>query len=159
MAGVTPKAGAVLAKNGPGYPTDLDPLVSMVIGGPGGVRPAGLALKLDGDGHLFRLVVLDRDNTALLWLGSYPEEDAVAEWRRLGAASGLVLKIQLPNGSVMTPYPQVGRVLLGPTRIRRRNGLLGHRRPRFLTRRKTGRFPLRPQVHREAEISGHAEER
>jgi hypothetical protein len=159
MAGVTPKAGAVPLQNGPGYPTGRDPLPSIVIGGRGGIRPAGLAMKLDGDGDRFHLVVLDRDNAALLALGSYPEEDVVAEWRALGASSGLTLKIQLPNGSVMTPYPQIGRVLLGPACIRRRNVLLGHRRPRFLTRRKTGRFPLRPQVHREVEISGCAEDR
>jgi hypothetical protein len=30
--------------------------------------------------------------------------------------------------------------------------LLTGRRPRFLTRRKTGRFPRRPRVHREPEI-------
>ena len=54
----------------------------------------------------------------------------------------------------MTPYPQLGRVLLGPTRRRRRHGLLCHRRPRFLTRRKAARFPLRPQVHREPELAG-----
>jgi hypothetical protein len=110
-------------------------------------------MRLD-DGDCFRLVLLDAANTPLLVLGPYGEEDVVAEWRKLAVTSGLVLKIQLPNGAVLTPYPQIGRVLLGATRQRRRHGLLAHRRPRFLTRRKTGRFPLRPQVHREVELAG-----
>lgn len=159
MAGVTPKIGAAPLKSGPGYSIDRGFLPSSIIGGRGGIRPASLAMKLDGESDRFHLVVLDRDNAALLAFGSYPEEDVVAEWRALGASSGLVLKIQLPNGSVMTPYPQIGRVLLYPTRIGRRIGLLNDRRPRFLTRRKPGRFPLRSQVYRKAEISGRMEER
>jgi hypothetical protein len=43
-------------------------------------------------------------------------------------------------------------VQLGQIRIRRRHGVLNGRRPRFLTRRKTGRLPVRPAVHREREI-------
>ncbi len=99
------------------------------------------------------LVVMLVANAALLRFGPFAEEDVVAEWRRLAASSGLSAKIQLPNGSVLAPYPQLGRVLLGPTRQRRRHGLLARRRPRFLTRRKTARFPLRPTVHREEELA------
>jgi hypothetical protein len=125
-----------------------------LFGHPAGRTAASVAMRLDGASDLFHVAVLDDRNEALLALGSYPEEDIVAEWRALGAATGLPLKIQLPNGAVMEPYPQLGRVLLGSTRGRRRCGLLNHRRPRFLTRRKTARFPLRPQVHREAELGG-----
>ena len=153
MAGITPKAGAAPRdESGSGLPAALLRLPSSIIGGKGGVCPAGLALKLDVQSDRFHIAVLAEDNTTLLTLGPYPEDDVVAEWRALGAASGLTLKILLSNGAVMTPYPQVGRTLLGPTRIRRRHGLLNHRRPRFLTRRKTGRFPPRPKVYRESEI-------
>jgi hypothetical protein len=155
MAQTTPKAGAVsLAETGSGLPAELYPLANTVIGGRDGAAPAGVALKLDSGSDGFHVVVLSADNTPLLALGAYPEEDVVAEWRALGASSGLPLKIQLSNGSVMTPYPQVGRLQLGPVRIRRRHGLLAGRRPRFLTRRKTGRFGLRPQVFREVELAG-----
>jgi hypothetical protein len=111
-------------------------------------------MRAVGGGEHYELVLLDQANAPLLAFGRYAEEDVVAEWRRLASSSGLTLKIQLPNGAVMTPYPQLGRVLLGPTRRRRRHGLLSHRRPRFLTRRKAARFPLRPQVHREPELAG-----
>jgi Family of unknown function (DUF6101) len=43
---------------------------------------------------------------------------------------------------------QIGRLILGRVRIRRRHAGLGGRRPRFLARRKTGRLPARPQIHR-----------
>jgi hypothetical protein len=156
MAQTTPRAGAVsFAETVSGLPAELYPLP--VIGGRDGTAPTGVALKLDPESDSFHLVVLSEDNAPLLALGTYSEEDVVAEWRALGASSGLPLKIQLSNGSVMTPYPQVGRLQLGPVRIRRRHGLLTHRRPRFLTRRKTGRFGLRPQVFREAELAGGEE--
>jgi hypothetical protein len=152
MASVTPKAGAVLpVGDGSGFLAELSRLPS-IIGGPAGSPPAGIAMKLDRDRDEFRIVVLDRDNAPLLSLGPYEEEEVVAEWRRLADRTGLTLKIQLANGSVMTPFPQIGRVQVGPLRMRRRHGLLNHRRPRFLTRRKAGRFPVHPQVHREAEM-------
>jgi hypothetical protein len=110
-------------------------------------------LKLDPASDSYNLVLLDEANRALMALGAYQEEDVVAEWRMLGAASGLTLKIQLGNGAVITPYPQLGRLQVGPVRMRRRHGLLAHRRPRFLTRRKTAAFGLRPQVHRERAIA------
>jgi hypothetical protein len=154
MASVTPKAGAVsYPETGSGSPAELYRLPATIIGGRDGTAPAGVALKLDARSDDFHLVVLDDSNAPLLALGTYPDEDVVAEWRALGASTGLPLKIQLSNGSVMTPYPQVGRLQVGPVRIRRRHGLLSGRRPRFLTRRKTGRFGLRPQVFREAELA------
>ena len=76
----------------------------------------------------------------------------MAVWRALGAASGLPLMIEPVNGRVRPLYPQVGPLLLGPVRIRRRHGLLNGRRPRFLVRRKTARLPPRPLVHREREM-------
>jgi hypothetical protein len=156
MIQVTPTAGAVPsgAVSGPlaGLPAASSPLSAVI--GAAGVPAAAVAMRIDEGGERFHVIVLDAGNAPLLLLGPYAEEDVVAEWRKLAGASGLVLKIQLPNGALMTPYPQLGRVLLGSTRQRRRHGLLTHRRPRFLTRRKTARFPLRPQVHREVEIAG-----
>ena len=154
MARTTPNAGvASFEESDSGSPAELCALPATIIGTRDGVAATGIALKLDPSSDAFHLVILDESNAALLALGTYPEDDVVAEWRTLGASSGLPLKIQLSNGSVMTPYPQVGRLQLGPVRIRRRHGLLSGRRPRFLTRRKTGRFGLRPQVFREAELA------
>ena len=155
MVQVTPTAGAIPSGVVSGPPAGItagpSPLSAVI--GLSGRRAAAVAMRLERGGERFHLVLLDPGNAPLLVLGPYHEEDAVAEWRRLAAASGLTLKIQLSNGTVMTPYPQLGRVLLGPTRRRRRHGLLSRRRPRFLTRRKTARFPLRPQVHREHELA------
>ena len=153
MVQVTPTAGAVPdgTISGPGAGISASALPGVV--GWAGVDAAGIAMRVAGEGEGFHLVVLDAGNAPLLRFGPFPEEDVVAEWRRLAASSGLSAKIQLPNGSVLSPYPQLGRVLLGPTRQRRRHGLLARRRPRFLTRRKTARFPLRPVVHREEELA------
>ena len=118
--------------------------------------PAGVALRLPlaDETARFEVAILDRQGRALLTLGGIDEEDVVATWRALGAASGLPLVIAHPDGNLAVPLPQVGRVLLGPIRIRRRHGLLSGRRPRFLVRRKTGTLPLRPRIHREREIAG-----
>jgi Family of unknown function (DUF6101) len=162
MTGATPRAGAVsLQGSGPGsIPTsagfnasDLPALVSAGIRG--AVRPAGVALRLEGAGDTesFAIAIVDLHGVTLIPLGRFAEEDVVAEWRALGASSGLPLLIERADGSFDLPYPQIGRVRLGEFRIRRRHGLLNGRRPRFLTRRKTGRLPLRPAVHREREIT------
>lgn len=153
MAQVTNKAGALPPLGeGSGDPAGMQPLGCVL--GPAGVPVAAVAMRLAPGADAFHLVLLDADNQSLLALGPYPEDDVVAEWRQLAARAGLPLKILLPTGAVMTPFPQIGPLQLGAVRIRRRHGLLNHRRPRFLTRRKTGRFPLRPQVHREREIAG-----
>ena len=117
-------------------------------------RPHCLALRINPASEGFCLAILDAEHRTLLTLGSYPEQEAVAAWHRLGLAAGLALAIEGPDGSVQVPYPQLGRVRLGTTRVRRRHALLSGRRPRFLTRRKTAHFPPRPRVHREPEIAG-----
>jgi hypothetical protein len=150
MAGAIP--GGVVSGPAAGILAAPSPLPFII--GDSGVRAAAVAMRAASGGGTFELVLLDQANAPLLVLGRYAEEDVVAEWRRLARSSGLTLTIQLPNGAVITPYPQLGRVLLGATRRRRRHGLLAHRRPRFLTRRKAARFPLRPQVHREPELAG-----
>jgi hypothetical protein len=165
MTGITPKAGAgPQAEDGPGAafagrPVDLSDafpydMTACVAIGRLGARTAGLALRLDPedrDGAL-DIAVVDKQGNALLRLGPFAEEDVIAVWRALGASSGLPLMIQHEDGRLEQPYAQVGRVHLGPIRIRRRHGLLNGRRPRFLVRRKTTRFPQRPLVHREREM-------
>ena len=129
-------------------------LISATIPG-AGARAAGVAMRL-ADGvaapGAFELVLTDEDGRRLLQLGTYSDEDVVAVWRTLGASSGLPLVIEDAEGVVHQPFPQVGRVQLGQSRMRRRHGSLSGRRPRFLTRRKTGRLPIRPAIHREREI-------
>lgn len=163
MTGATPAAGAAPPREG--GPGSLLPrfeipacVLERVISpslGCAGACVAGIALRLGGptgDAESFEIAAVSVDGGVLMRFGCYSEEEVVAEWRRLGAASGLPLMIERTDGTLAAPYPQVGRVQLGAIRIRRRHGLLNGRRPRFLTRRKTGRLPVRPAVHREREI-------
>jgi hypothetical protein len=122
-----------------------------------GVRPAGLALRLDerapGDDD-FEIALVDEGGGTLMVLGRFDEDEVVAVWRELAGTTGFPLLTQSEDGEVQQPFPQVGRVRLGRIRIRRRHGLLSGRRPRFLVRRKTARLPRRPVVYREREIVG-----
>jgi hypothetical protein len=164
MTGATMMAGAVApCENGPGsilplvdYPASaIRGLVSPAVAC-AGAAAAGIALRLvdaEGDEESFEIAAVDPYGATLLPLGRFSDADVVAEWRRLGAASGLPLMIERADGAFDLPFPQLGRVQLGAVRIRRRHGLLNGRRPRFLTRRKTGRMPVRPAVHRERQLT------
>lgn len=119
-----------------------------------GAKPAGIALAFATDEaescgeDRFDLRIVDGDGAVLARLGPFCEGEVVATWRDLAARTGLPRMIVREDGVLSTVTAQVGRLLLGKTRIRRRHGSLGDRRPRFLVRRKTGRFPVRPQIHR-----------
>ncbi|MGO4172196.1 DUF6101 family protein [Bosea sp. TAF32] len=108
----------------------------------------GVALRLAnpaGDDELFELALTAGDGRSIV-VACADETDAVALWRDFGRASGLPLLLETADGAVSEPFPQIGRVALGPVRIRRRHGLLNGRRPRFLTRRKTGRLTELPNI-------------
>ena len=123
-----------------------------------GERPAGVVLRFhaaapDGE-DAFEISLVDEAGGGLMSLGRYAEADVVAVWRGVAAASGLCPMTVDDSGALHRPFPQIGRLRLGAIRIRRGHGLLGGRRPRFLTRRKTARLPRSPVVHREREIIG-----
>lgn len=108
----------------------------------------GVALRLanpSGDDDRFELALTAGDGRSVV-VASVGEVDAVALWRDFGRASGLPLLLETADGAVTEPFPQIGLVALGPVRIRRRHGLLNGRRPRFLTRRKTGRLAELPVI-------------
>jgi hypothetical protein len=160
MTGATPMAGAASRdEGGPDasiHPDDFSPTAIRGLFSPAiacaAAVPAAVALHLDGEAERFAIAVVDAYGDTLLGLGAFSDEDAVAVWRRAGADSGLPLLIRRSDGGYDMPYPQIGRLRLGEIRIRRRRGSMTGRRPRFLTRRKTGRLPVRPAVHREREI-------
>jgi hypothetical protein len=136
------------------FPSRITGLPTRLVGAHG-ARPAGIALRLDEraqDDDAFELALVDERGGTLMVLGRFGDDEVVAAWREVGAASGFSLVTQSEDGVLQHPYPQVGRVQLGRIRIRRRHGL--GRRPRFLVRRKTARLPRRPTIHREREISG-----
>lgn len=117
-------------------------------------RAAGIALAFANEAaescgeDRFTLILVDAEGEALSRLGPFAEEDVVAIWRDLAAKTGLPRMIVREDGVLSLVSQQLGRVALGTTRQRRRHGLLSDRRPRFLVRRKTGRLPVRPQIHR-----------
>lgn len=150
MGQVTHRSGLDPLTGGAGHTAKVHAYPEAVIGR-FGTSATALALQADPNGRDFRLVLL-AGTRALLTFGPYPEEDVVAEWRALGAAAGLPLTVRFSNGSVMALYRQVGRLQIGPLWPRSRHKLLTSRRPRFLTRRKTGCLPARPHVFREQEI-------
>lgn len=96
----------------------------------------------------FNLILVDADGDELHRLGSFEEDDVVAVWRDIAGRAGLVRMIVREDGVLVPVSQQIGRLILGQVRIRRRHAGLGGRRPRFLARRKTGRLPARPQIFR-----------
>lgn len=135
------------------FPASLLPLIGNA---PGAVRPTGIALTFaaeTGGEDGFGLVLVDESGETIAMLGPFGEEDVVAIWRDISGKTGLPRMILREDGGLSLVSRQVGRLALGTTRTRRRHGSLGERRPRFLTRRKTGRLPARPRIHRdESEI-------
>ncbi|WP_066468074.1 DUF6101 family protein [Bosea sp. WAO] len=116
----------------------------------------GIALRLissEGEDARFQLALTAGDGRSVT-VAVLGEDEAVATWRDFGRSSGLPLLLESTDGVITEPFPQLGRLALGPVRIRRRYALLAGRRPRFLTRRKTGRFTERPVVIQGEILSG-----
>lgn len=109
---------------------------------------SGVALRLanpTGEDERFELALTAGDGRSVV-VANVDHLDAVALWRDFGLRSGLPLLLESVDGKVSQPFPQLGRVALGPVRIRRRHAFLNGRRPRFLTRRKPGRLAELPVV-------------
>lgn len=115
---------------------------------------AGVVLDLARDADDLRIVIVDRDGEAAYSFGPFPEEDVIAVWRSLAAATGLTPMMRAWNGRTEPLACQLGRLRLGQAQDRRRLGVLSRRRPRFLVRRKSARLPSRPLIFREREIAG-----
>lgn len=108
----------------------------------------GVAMRLASatrDDERFELALTAGDGRSITVAVAH-QDDAVALWRDCGRASGLPLLLETSDGAISEPYPQIGRLALGPVRVRRRHAFLNGRRPRFLVRRKTGRLAERPVV-------------
>ncbi len=119
-----------------------------------GAKPAGVALAFAGDESemsgedRFKLALVDAEGRVFDQLGPFCEEEVVAVWRDIAQRAGLARMIVREDGVLCPVSQQLGRLALGKTRMRRRHGSLCDRRPRFLVRRKTGRLPARPLIHR-----------
>lgn len=125
----------------------------------GGTAAVGVALAFadaasEASGEeRFALLLVDAEGEVLMRLGPFPEEEVVALWRDATAKGALVRMLLREDGGLVPVSQQIGRLALGKSRQRRRNGSLSARRPRFLARRKAARLPARPCIHRgESEI-------
>jgi hypothetical protein len=96
-------------------------------------------------------VVLEHRDPALsLPLFASPESDEiVAEWRSWGKVLGLPLLVAERDGTLREPFARIGALgIEAPTWRRRRRNVIKARRPSLLLRRRAGRLPPTPQVHR-----------
>ncbi len=75
--------------------------------------------------------------------------DVIAEWRRWGATLGLPLLMEGLDGRLVVEEEKIGEVEVARPRPRRIRSYLKSRRPRFLQRRRGGKLPLVPFVHRD----------
>ena len=103
----------------------------------------GVAVRMEpagADGHVQIFVELLHTDPALtlpLILGEMPE-DVAADWQAWGRALNLPLLVIGQDGSVSAPLGDFGGIVTSRPRPRRRHSFFAGRRPRFLTRRKTG---------------------
>jgi hypothetical protein len=76
-------------------------------------------------------------------------DDAVAQWKCWGRVLGLPLLVVDEDGALREPFRRIGHIGVGsPTPRRRRRAAVKWRRPSILMRRKAGRPPAQPVVHR-----------
>jgi hypothetical protein len=97
-------------------------------------------------------VMLEHRDQALsvpLMVATGAEGDVVAEWQRWARVLGRPLLIADGEG-YREPFARIGAVRVRePQPRRRKRGALRGRRPTILLRRKPGRAPSQPQVHRD----------
>lgn len=162
MAGVSPAAGADRCqRSGSGASRPFAHVVRAASFAGFGVEVVdraamvafeAVAVRLAPNGRDLELFLVHTEPSRSMAVGVFHEDEIVAHWRAFAATSGLPLAVEI-DGKLERPHPQIGRLMLGAIRIRRRHGVLKGRRPRFLARRKTGQLPHRPTVHRAKEIS------
>jgi hypothetical protein len=95
--------------------------------------------------------VLEHDDPALsLPLFSSAEaDDIVAEWQSWGRVLGLPLLVAEGDGNLREPFARLGALRIeAPTWRRRRRTTIARRRPSRFLRRRPGKLPETPLVHR-----------
>jgi len=114
----------------------------------------GVAIRLLGrsDNQPTSLaVVLEHGDPALslpLYCSS-ESDDIVAEWQSWGRVLGLPLLVAQGDGSLREPFARLGAVRVEkPAPRRRRRNSIARRRPSIRLRRRVGKLPENPLVHR-----------
>jgi hypothetical protein len=118
----------------------------------------GVAIRLypqDHTGTARVAVSLEHRDPALsIPLFSAPDSnDVLAEWQLWARTFAMPMLIADRDGKLTEAFPHLGAVRVeAPSPRRRVRATLARRRPRILMRRKPGRLPAMPAVHREREI-------
>ncbi len=97
-------------------------------------------------------VVLEHTDPALSLplLSSTESDDIVAEWQSWGRVLNLPLLVAETDGTLREPFARMGAVRVeAPTWRRRRRSAIARRRPSRLMRRRAGKLPADPTVHRD----------
>ena len=103
----------------------------------------GVSVRMEPAGATGRVRVFvellhhDPALTLPLIVGDEPE-DVAADWQAWGRALNLPLLVIGQDGSVSAPLSEPGAIIAGLPKPRRRHSFFAGRRPRFLTRRKSG---------------------
>ena len=108
----------------------------------------------DGDG-IAVVELMHRDPQLSLPLTMASDlAEVVADWKAWARVLGLPMLIVEVDGSWREIETRIGQVVVGRARPRRARSVMNGRRPRFLTRRKTGRMPAEPVVMAKNELFG-----
>jgi hypothetical protein len=118
-------------------------------------RGVALELHTQSEPDTFRLSLTlvheDRELDVLLF-EAVDDDDITAEWQYWAQRFGLPLLVVGHDGVMTEPFSRLGALFTGKPSPRRLPASLANRRPRFLTRRRTGKLPAEPRIHREREI-------
>ena len=115
----------------------------------------GVAIRPQGEAgqppHAIAVVLEHSDPALSLPLFASPDrEEIVAEWQSWGRVLGLPLLVAETDGSLRPPFAMLGAVRIEkPTWRRRRRSAIARRRPSRLMRRRLGKLPALPVVHRD----------
>jgi hypothetical protein len=112
---------------------------------------AGVAVRMKAIGNAGAIrvfvEVLHADPSLTLQLAVADSPEAVAaDWQAWGRALDLPLLIVGQDGTVSQPLKEMGGLVVTPPKQRRHHSFFADRRPRFLTRRKTGRDGENEQI-------------
>jgi hypothetical protein len=97
------------------------------------------------------IVLEHRDSALSLPLFRATEgTDIVAEWQSWARVLGMPLLVVEADGRLREPFNRIGALIVErPNRRRRRRSAVRMRRPTLPLRRRTGRMPANPIVHRD----------
>jgi hypothetical protein len=116
----------------------------------------GVVLRLRGfeeQRFSYEIELAHRDpDLSVTLLEASDDSEVQAEWRLWAKFLGLPALVERKEGQPEPETARLGELVVGYRKPRRRGGAMARRRPRFLTRRKTGRGSSGPSLAGAREI-------